>query len=71
MARVTVEDCLKYVDNRFALVILATKRARQLLKKETYPLIHSKNKEAVTSLREIAAGRVRFIEDPKPPPPTR
>ena len=59
MARVTVEDCLDQCDNRFALVILATKRARQLMDGD-HPLVDSKNKEAVTALREIAAGRVDF-----------
>ncbi|MBT9555064.1 MAG: DNA-directed RNA polymerase subunit omega [Myxococcales bacterium] len=59
MARVTVEDCLDQCDNRFALVILATKRARQLMDGD-HSLVDSKNKEAVTALREIAAGRVDF-----------
>ena len=59
MARVTVEDCLDHCDNRFALVILATKRARQLMDGER-SLVDSKNKEGVTALREIAAGRVTF-----------
>jgi len=59
MARVTIEDCLDSQDNRFALVMLATKRARQIASGET-PLVESKNKEAVTALREIAHDRVRF-----------
>lgn len=59
MARVTVEDCLEKVDNRFALVLLAAKRARQL-NKGARPLVDSKNKAPVTALREIAAGKVRF-----------
>jgi DNA-directed RNA polymerase subunit omega len=59
MARVTVEDCLEREDNRFALVILAAHRARQLMK-GSHALVASKNKSAVTSLREIAAGRVKF-----------
>ena len=62
MARVTVEDCLQNVDNRFALVLMAAKRARQLMKGAA-PLVHSKNKEIVTALREIAAGRIRFDKD--------
>lgn len=60
MARVTVEDCLKYVTNRFALVLLATGRTRQLLKGARPLVPHGKNKEAVLSLREIATGRVHF-----------
>jgi DNA-directed RNA polymerase subunit omega len=59
MARVTVEDCLEREDNRFALVILAAHRARQLMK-GSHPLVASKNKPCVTSLREIAGGRVKF-----------
>jgi DNA-directed RNA polymerase subunit omega len=59
MARVTVEDCLEKVDNRFALVLLASKRARQL-NKGARALVESKNKAPVSALREIAAGRVRF-----------
>jgi DNA-directed RNA polymerase subunit omega len=57
MARITVEDCLKNVDNRFALIHLAAKRVRQL-RKGAEPLIVSKNKDIVVALREIAAGRV-------------
>jgi DNA-directed RNA polymerase subunit omega len=59
MARVTVEDCLEREENRFALVVLAATRTRQLMKGGA-PLVHSKNKAAVTALREIAAGRVHF-----------
>jgi DNA-directed RNA polymerase subunit omega len=57
MARVTIEDCLKRVDNMYELVHLATRRARQLYK-GSEPLVKSKNRIIVTSLREIAAGRV-------------
>lgn len=63
MARVTVEDCLENVDNRFALVMLAVKRVRQL-KKGAGPLVRSRNKEAVTALREIAVNRVRYEISP-------
>ena len=59
MARVTVEDCLPQVDNRFALVLLATKRARQLVA-GARPLLRSKNKPAVLGLREIATGKIKF-----------
>lgn len=62
MARVTVEDCLEKVNNRFALTILAAERARALAKGYT-PLVECDNKPAVTSLREIAAGKVNFNED--------
>ena len=59
MARVTVEDCLEREENRFALVVLAAQRARQLMKGAT-ALVHSKNRAPVTALREIAAGRVHY-----------
>ncbi len=61
MARVTVEDCLEKVGNRFALVILAAERARQLAK-GARPLVECDNKPAVTALREIADGTIRFNE---------
>ncbi len=58
MARVTVEDCLRQVENRFALVHLAVRRVLQL-RKGAAPLIDApKNKEVVIALREIAAGKV-------------
>ena len=57
MARVTVEDCLSMVENRFVLVHLAAERARQL-KKGSLPLSDRKNKEVVLSLREIASGQI-------------
>ena len=59
MARVTVEDCLEQEENRFALVVLAAARTRQMMKGAA-PLVRAKNKPAVTSLREIAAGKVRY-----------
>ncbi len=59
MARVTVEDCLEQVENRFALVLLAAQRTRQLMK-GVEPLVDNTgdNKEAVTALREIASGDI-------------
>jgi DNA-directed RNA polymerase subunit omega len=62
MARVTVEDCLVHEENRFALVVLAAQRTRQLMKGAP-ALVASKNRPAVTALREIAAERVRFSRD--------
>ena len=61
MARVTVEDCLDKVENRFALVLLVAKRSKQLLKGAT-ATVSDRNKYIVTSLREVAAGSVRFEE---------
>jgi DNA-directed RNA polymerase subunit omega len=57
MARITVEDCLQKVPNRFQLVLAATYRARMLSQGHA-PKIESKNKPGVTALREIAAGEV-------------
>ena len=61
MARITVEDCQERVENRFLLVQRAIKCVRP--DREGYePLVESRNKEAVTALREIAAGKI-FPED--------
>ena len=57
MARITIEDCLGRVENRFALVLLAAERTRQLLKGSA-PLIKTDNRGGVIALREIAAGKV-------------
>lgn len=65
MARVTVEDCLRNVENRFALVHLAARRVRQLIK-GSEPLVESDNKEVVTALREIAATKVKVATDSLP-----
>jgi len=57
MARITVEDCLEKVPNRFELVLVGARRAKQLLK-GARPLVESDNKEVVAALREIAEGKV-------------
>jgi len=58
MARVTVEDCLDYVDNRFELVLLASRRARQIAQGKE-PMVPLENdKPTVVALREIAEGRI-------------
>ena len=62
MARVTVEDCLEKVPSRFALVVVAAKRTRQLLKGQEQR-VRSKNREAVTALREIGGGAVRVRQN--------
>jgi DNA-directed RNA polymerase subunit omega len=72
MARITVEDCLEKVPNRFELVALASKRAKQLFS-GAKPLLETENLEIVTALREIAAGKVRrarlaaMVEPPPKP----
>jgi DNA-directed RNA polymerase subunit omega len=62
MARVTVEDCLEKEENRFALVVLAAQRARQLMR-GSEAVVKSNNKSCVSSLREIAEGKVHFHRD--------
>ncbi|MDD5307156.1 MAG: DNA-directed RNA polymerase subunit omega [Deltaproteobacteria bacterium] len=62
MARVTVEDCLDRIPSRFALVIVAAKRTRQILKGSNAK-VKSKNRAAVTALREIASGAVYVEQD--------
>jgi DNA-directed RNA polymerase subunit omega len=64
VARITVEDCLEKEPNRFALIVLAAERARQLAHGAA-SRVSSENKAAVTALREIAAGNVRFNENVK------
>ncbi|HXG19399.1 MAG TPA: DNA-directed RNA polymerase subunit omega [Methylomirabilota bacterium] len=61
MARITVEDCLKRIPNRFELVVVAARRAKELLQ-GARPLVKTDNKEVVTALREIAEGKVWKID---------
>ena len=58
MARITIEDCLKKVDNRFLLVNIVVKRVRQIREGSDYLVSSSKNEDIVVSLREVAAGKV-------------
>jgi DNA-directed RNA polymerase subunit omega len=58
MARVTVEDCLEHVDNRFQLVLVATKRARQLAVGHDPLVPRNNDKDTVIALREIAEGKI-------------
>ena len=60
MARVTVEDCLKNVESRFELVTLTAKRAKMLIK-GAKPLVETDNRAIVNALREVAAGKVKFV----------
>ena len=74
MARVSIEDCLDYIENRFALVAVAADRTRCIMEGSD-PLIRTRNREAVTALREIAEGLVIGLAttpenvDPKMMPP--
>ena len=63
MARITVEDCLKTVESRFELVILAARRAKMIMK-GAKPLVEADNRPIVVALREVAAEKVKFV-DPK------
>ena len=69
MARITVEDCLEKIPNRFQLVLAATYRARMLSQGHA-PKIETKNKPGVTALREIADGKVTMdlLSEPDPEP---
>lgn len=63
MARVTVEDCLKKVKNHFELVIIASKRARQIAKGGMAMVDPENDKPTVIALREIADGRLNEAEE--------
>jgi len=58
MARVTVEDCLDFVDNRFELVLLASRRARQISQGKDAMVDWENDKPTVVALREIAEGKI-------------
>ena len=58
MARITVEDCLKKVPNRFVLVNMVAKRVRQIREGSDYLVSSPKNEDVVVALREVAAGRI-------------
>ena len=58
MARITIEDCLKRVDNRFKLVHMAAARVRQIREGAEYLVSSPKNEDIVVAMREIAAGKV-------------
>ncbi len=63
MARITVEDCLEHVENRFELVMVAAKRARDIAVNGEQPLVEWENdKPTVVALREIAAGLLKEKE---------
>ena len=61
MARITVEDCLKTVESRFELVILAGRRAKMIMK-GAKPLVETDNRPIVAALREVATGKVKFVD---------
>ncbi|MDL1969125.1 MAG: DNA-directed RNA polymerase subunit omega [Deltaproteobacteria bacterium] len=65
MARITIEDCLKRVSNRFLLCNMAAKRVRQVRDGSEYLVSSAKNEDIVVSLREIAAGKIILKEEKK------
>ncbi|MBU2620747.1 MAG: DNA-directed RNA polymerase subunit omega [Proteobacteria bacterium] len=66
MARITIEDCIKKVPNRFLLVNMVAKRVRQIREGSEYLVSAPKNEDIVIALREIAAGKVKLQEqEPK------
>ncbi len=62
MARITIEDCMKKVPNRFLLVNMVAKRVRQIREGSEYLVSAPKNEDIVIALREIAAGKVKLQE---------
>jgi DNA-directed RNA polymerase subunit omega len=66
VARITVEDCLKRVNNRFRLVNMVARRVRQIREGSEYLISSPKNEDIVVALREIAAGRVVEKVEPAP-----
>jgi DNA-directed RNA polymerase subunit omega len=63
VARITIEDCLRRVPNRFMLVNLVAQRVRQIREGSEYLVSSPKNEDIVISLREVAAGRVAFVKN--------
>jgi DNA-directed RNA polymerase subunit omega len=63
VARITIDDCLKRVPNRFQLVNMASKRVRQIREGSEYLVSSPKNEDIVVALREIAAGKVVIREE--------
>ncbi len=62
MARITVEDCLRRVSNRFLLVNMVAKRVRQIREGSDYLVSSPKNEDIVVALREVAAGKIQLAQ---------
>jgi DNA-directed RNA polymerase subunit omega len=62
VARITIEDCLKKVDNRFLLVNMIAQRVRQIREGSDYLVSSPKNEDVVVALREVAAGKIHIIK---------
>ncbi len=63
MARITIDDCLKRVPNRFLLANMVSRRVRQIREGSEYLVSSPKNEDIVTSLREVAAGRIKLMTE--------
>lgn len=63
MARITIEDCLKKVGNRFLLVNMVAQRVRQIREGSDYLVSSPKNEDIVVALREVAAGKIEITEN--------
>ena len=63
MARITIEDCLRKVSNRFLLVNMVAQRVRQIREGSDYLVSSPKNEDVVVALREVAAGKIDIIEN--------
>ena len=66
MARITIEDCLRQVENRFQLVHMTARRVRQIREGSEYLVSSPKNEDIVVALREIAAGKITPKKDEQP-----
>ena len=62
MARITIEDCLRRVTNRFLLVNIVAQRVRQIREGSDYLVSSPKNEDIVVALREVAAGKIQVVE---------
>ena len=63
MARITIEDCLKKVSNRFLLVNIVAQRVRQIREGSDYLVSSPKNEDVVVALREVAAGKIEVVKN--------
>ena len=63
MARITIEDCVRKVSNRFLLVNMVSQRVRQIREGSDYLVSSPKNEDVVVALREVAAGKIKIIEE--------
>jgi len=62
VARITVEDCLRKVSNRYLLVNMVAKRVRQIREGSDYLVSSPKNEDIVVALREVAAGKIQMVQ---------